>query len=142
MRCTEIIVCLLALIFLSCQSKNGKRIDIKYQNYAIETVAGPKWEDVINGKYPDFLVKSSITSENICDSIIRMVNSLKPMKKGIIPEECKPYMQCVIHFPDRHSSILILGDYYIILDGVAMMDNAVLVKIICRYSGYNHVNMH
>lgn len=27
MRCTEIFVCLLALIFLSCQSKNGKRIE-------------------------------------------------------------------------------------------------------------------
>ena len=142
MKFIEIIICFLVLAFPSCKSKSEKIIDIKYQNYAIETIVGPKWEEVINGEHPEFLVKSSITNESACDSIIRLVNSLKPMKKGTIPEECKPYMQCIIHFPDGHSSVLILGDYYIALNGIGMMNNVILVKIICRYSGYNHLKRY
>ncbi|WP_321436017.1 hypothetical protein [uncultured Bacteroides sp.] len=119
-----------------------KRIDIKYQNYAIETIVGPKWEEVINDEHPELLVKSSITNEKVCDSIICLVNNLKPMKKGTIPDECEPYMQCIIHFPDGHSSVLLLGDYYNTLDSVAMIDNDTLVKMIRKYSGYNHPPMY
>ncbi|MBP1631673.1 MAG: hypothetical protein H6Q15_2566 [Bacteroidetes bacterium] len=59
-----------------------------------------------------------------------------------IPDECKPYMQCLMHFEDGHSSVLLLGDYYNTLDGVAMMDNDILVKMIRKYSGYNHPQMY
>jgi len=132
----------LIFVLVSCHNKSTVKIDVKYQNYAIETVAGPKWEEVINGVHPDFLVKSSITNEQVCDSIIFLINKLKPMKKETIPDECKPYMQCLMHFEDGHSSVLLLGDYYNTLDGVAMMDNDILVKMIRKYSGYNHPQMY
>lgn len=142
MKYIRLFICFLIFVFLSCQNRNTKRIDIKYQNYAIETIVEPRWEEVINGEHPEFLVKSSITNEKVCDSIICLVNSLRPMKKGTIPDECEPYMQCIMHFPDGHSSVLLLGDYYNTLDGVAMIDNDTLVRVIREYSGYNHPPMH
>jgi len=129
----------LIIVVLSCQNKNpNKRIDIKYINYTMESVSGPKWEEIINGKHSAFLVKSSITNEGVYDSILCIVNSLKPMNKATIPEKSYPYMQCVIHYPDGHTSVLILGGWYNSLDGVAMVDNDSLVKMLHRYSGYNH----
>jgi len=142
MKYIRIVICSLIFVSLSCQNKSATRIDIKYQNYAIETVAGPKWEEVINGVHPEFLVKSSITNEKVCDSIICLVSNLKPMKPGTIPDEFKPYMQCIIHFADGHSSVFLLGEYYNTLDSVAMMDNDTLVQMIRKYSGYNHPKMY
>jgi len=132
----------LTFVLVSCHNKSTVKIDVKYQNYAIENVAGPKWEEVINGVHPEFLVKSSITNEQVCDSIMFLINKLKPMKKETIPDEGKPYMQCIIHFADGHSSVLLLGDYYNTLNGVAMMDNDMLVKMIRKYSGYNNPQMY
>jgi len=144
MKYIRIVICFLIFVCLGCQNKNKSttRIDIKYQNYAIETVAGPKWDEVINGVHPEFLVESSITNEKVCDSIICLVSNLKPMKPGTIPSEFKPYMQCIIHFADGHSSVFLLGEHYNTLDSVAMMDNDTLVQMICKYSGYNHPKMY
>lgn len=142
MKSVNFFVCLLIFVLVSCHNKSTVKIEVKYQNYSIETVAGPKWEEVINGVHPEFLVKSSITNEQVCDSIIFLINKLKPMKKETIPDECKPYMQCIIHFDDGHSSVLLLGDYCNTLDGVAMIDNDKLVNIICKYSGYNHPQIY
>jgi len=127
------------LAMLSCQNKiQSKRIDVKYINYTLESVSGPKWEEVINGEHSTFLVKSSIVDEIVCDSIISIVIKLKPMKKETIPTENYPYMHCTIHYSANDSSILILGHWYSTLDGVAIVSNDSLVKLLRKYSGYNH----
>jgi hypothetical protein len=139
MKDIKLIIFFLIVILFSCQNKNpNNRIDIKFINYALETVSGPKWEDVMSGKNPKFLVKRSITNENAYDSILYLVSKLKPMKKEIIPDESYPYLQCVIHYPDGHVSMFTLGRWYNTLDGVAMIDNDSLVKMIRKYSGFDH----
>ena len=104
----------------------------------MESVSGPKWEEVINGEHSAYLVKNSITNEVVYDSILCIVNRLKPMNEETIPEESYPYMLCIIHRTNGHISVLILGGWYNSLDGVAMIGNDSLVKMIRRYSGYDH----
>jgi len=129
----------LVIVLVSCHHKNlNNRIDIQFINYALETVSGPNWEEVMRGEYPEFLVKRSITDNNAYDSILYLVSKLKPMNKEIIPDKSYPYLQCLIHYPDGHASMLVIGRWYNSLDGVAMMDDSLLVNMICKYSGFYH----
>ena len=139
MKYYKLIIFTVIVILLSCHSKNdNKRIDIKYSNYTLETIAAPKWEEVIKGEHPAFLVRSSINNVVVYFSILYLVNSLKPMNKEIIPPESYPYMQCIIHYPDGHTSTLVLGSWYSTLDSIAIIEDTLLVKMLRKYSGFNH----
>ena len=129
---------LIVLLLLACQNKNtntNKRIDVKYINYTIETVGAPKWEDIISGKRPKFLVRSSIVNETVYDSIVLFVNKLKPICIDSIPSKCHIYLQCIIHYPNSRESVLLLGRSCISLNGVIMVNNDSLISIINRNKG-------
>ncbi len=126
------------LLLGSCQQKKEttERIDIRYRN-SRESLYGPKWEEVVAGRHPEFLTESSIKNELVYDSILQLIKKLEPMRKEIIPEDFYPYLHCVIHYADSHTSVFILGNEYCILNGDTMNNNKLLTTILFRYSGYN-----
>lgn len=134
-----------AIIVLGCicydchKQDTSMIIDVSYQNWTIECITSPSWEEVINGEHPEFLVKAIISDKNIYDSIINQIKLLSPMKRGAIPEDCRTEMQCIIHYPrTKKTDTLLIGDWCISLNRVVMKDNDVLVQLIKKHSGYYH----
>jgi hypothetical protein len=131
-------VVVLGCICYGCHKKDTfPTIEVCYQNYSIESVVGPSWESVINGEHPEYLIKTTISKKDVCDSIISQIKMLSPMKKEAVPEDCKTNMQCIIRYPSSHKAdTLLIGYWCISLNGVVMKDNGVLVQMIKKHSGF------
>jgi hypothetical protein len=125
-------------ICYGCHKKDSLPIiEVRYQNYSIESVVGSSWKSVINGEHPEYLIKATISDKDVYDSVINQIKALSPMKKEAIPEDCKTNMQYIIHYPNSHKTdTLLIGYWCISLNGVVMKDNDVLVQIIKKHSGF------
>ncbi len=133
-----LIVPLFILTCLGCHRESSVQlIEVKYYNHTIESVLGPTWEAVLNGEYPEYLEKITVSDKKICDSIINQVKTLLPMKKEAIPDDCKTDMQCIVHYSNSlKADTLLIGDWCISMNGIVMKDNILLVQMIRRHSGY------
>jgi hypothetical protein len=135
-----LIISLFIMTCLGCHKENSVQlIEVKYYNHTIESMLGPTWESVLNGEYPEYLEKMTISDKKVCDSIINQVKALVPMRKEAIPDDCKTDMQCIVHYYNSSKAdTLLIGNWCISMNRVVMKDNILLVQMIRRHSGYYH----